>query len=108
MKRAGVLSRETVDGIRRLMRKRQWYSRDEDVWHLVDTVDAQRLVIERLLSGWQAPALGDDGCGWWVDTPIFEPGDPSYREPEEMSRAEQIAAYDRIVRPEAPGWPDDR
>lgn len=100
MKRVGVLSREALEGIRGVMRKLGYYSSREHVWHLVDTVDAQRLVIERLLDEWQWPtAESPQWRGWWQDR-------NGVRVPEEMSRAEQIVLYDRVVRPEAPEWPD--
>lgn len=77
--------------------------------NVVDTVYAYRLVIDRLLDGWQAPlAEVDELYGWWVDQPIYEPDDPNYRDSQEMTRAEQVVVYDRVVRPEAPAWPDDR
>lgn len=102
MKRAGVLSTEAVGGIRRYMRKFGFYPAREDVWHLVDTVDAHRLVIERLLDGWQVPtSLTDYTVGWWLDAL------GGSRDPEEMSRAEQLVLYDRVVRPNAPAWPGE-
>lgn len=97
MKRSGVLTRETVNGIRRVMRKLGYHGSSVDVWHLVDTVDAQRLVIERLLAGWSVPmSAADELLGWW-----WHPT----RDLQEMSQAEQLAVYDRVVRPDALSWP---
>lgn len=85
------------------MRKFGYYGNREDVWHLVDTVDAQQLVIDRLLDGWQVPTSPHDELyGWWVD------GLTRRAQPQSMSRAEQMVLYDRVVRPEAEAWPDDR
>lgn len=99
MKRAGVLTRETIEGLRHYMRKMGFWPSREDVWHLVDTVDAQRLVIDRFRDNW----LADGELGWWMDVGL---GDQA-REREEMSLAEQLIVYDRVVRSEAPTWPDE-
>lgn len=103
VKHAGVLSRETLQGLRRLSRKLGYYSSREDVWHLLDTVEAQQLVLDRLLDGWSVPmSSADHLLGYWTDD-RHRPGE--YRGPEEMSQAEQLIVYDRVVRPEAPAWP---
>ena len=92
------MSREGLSHIRNLMRKLGWWSSREDVWHLVDTVDAQRAVIERLLDGWSVPVSPEDTYyGYWMHL---------HAEPQVMSRAEQIVVYDRVVLPEAPEWFD--
>src|SRR5262245_52718503 len=81
MKRAGVLSRESVTWLRFVSRKFGWHPRHENVWHLLDTVDAQRLVIDRLRDGWQPTSTGH-----WTK-PMIGIWDPLV---DSMSRAEQI------------------
>lgn len=98
VKRAGVLSAEALAGLRRLSRKMAWHPRSEDVWHLLDTVDAHRLVVDRYEEGWRPNYDRGEPLGsWWWPT------DPARVEP--MSQVEQRVVYDRVVDSSAPQWP---
>lgn len=90
VKHSGVYASESINGLRRIMRKMGYSARREEIWHLVDTVDAMRACIRRYHQNWVPGTLLD--TGFWVDR------DEPPREPEKMTRDEQLIMYDRVVK----------
>lgn len=90
VKRSGVFSSESINVLRQTMRKMGYHGSRQDVWHLVDTVDAMRACMRRYHQGWIPGTLLD--TGWWVDR------DEPERAPEKMSHEEQIIMYDRVAK----------
>jgi hypothetical protein len=96
MKRAGVMNRSSLRWVGSASRKSGYVPNRETVWHLVDTVDAMREVVDRYLRGWQPNYDRGMPVGSWWHQPRGLV--------ETMSQAEQLVVHDRVVDSEAPAW----